>query len=448
MPTTECIAQTSFSFHGQSRRIEVTAGAPALSSDGGTLALRRLDDAMGLTRALAAVIGDQRRQPAVVHSRREQLRQRIFQIALGYEDCSDADYLREDLLLQVVCADRNPHLLSSQPTLSRLENGIGGQQVRELWAVVEKLYVQSLSPDRSLVVLDIDSTDDPTHGQQELSFFHGFYDQHMFHPLLVFDGDTGQLISGLLRSGKAHAARGAKGMLTRLIRAIRLRCPHAAIVVRGDSGFAMPWLLDRLEALNTELGNVWYVIGFAKNPRLLALAKPAMTAALDEHQALGGHVRRFAWLDYAAETWSHSRRIVVKAEHGDKGANPRFVVTSIDWTDARSIYDGAYIPRGQAENFIKDFKNALHADRLSCHRFVANAFRLILHAAAYCLMHALRRAAAQHDESLGRAQMDTLRIRLLKVGAIVGVSVRRVTVALSASFPAWHVLAAVLSATG
>lgn len=445
MPTTDCIAQTTFKFQGQTRRIDVDASAPSVSSDGGALALRRLDDELGLTRALAAVIGDDRNPLFVVHSRQEQLRQRVYQIALGYEDCNDADVLRDDALLQVVCTDVRPQPLSSQPTLSRLENSVGGENLRQMWLVLEAQYVRSLAPDQSQVVLDIDSTDDATHGAQQLAFFHGFYDQHMFHPLLVFDGDTGQLISALLRPGKAHAAWSAEGLLRRLIRAIRARCPKAAIVVRGDSGFAMPWLLDAIEALHVELGEVYYVLGLAKNPRLLELAAPTMATAANEHDATGRHVRRFTWLDYAAKTWPHPRKVVLKAEHAERGENPRFVVTNIDWTDPRSIYDGAYIPRGQAENYIKDFKNALRADRLSCHRFVANAFRLLLHAVAYRLLHALRTAAAAHDPDLGRVQMDTLRLRLLKVGAIVKLSVRRVVVHLSRSFVGWPVLAALLA---
>ena len=405
MPTTDCIAQTTFKFQGQGRRIEVDADAPTLSSDGGVLALRRIDEALGLTKALAAAVGDKRNPLLVVHSRAEQLRQRIYQIALGYEDCNDADVMRHDPLLQVVCTDSGgPYALSSQPTLSRLENAVGGERVRRLWQVLEDQYVQALAPDAPLVVLDIDSTDDPTHGEQQLAFFHGFYDQHMFHPLLVFDGESGQLISAILRPGRAHAAWSAEGLLRRLIRAIRARCPHADIVVRGDSAFAMPWL----------------------------------------HVASDAHVRRFVWLDYAAKTWTQPRKVVLKAEHGTRGENPRFVVTNVDWVDGRSVYDGAYCPRGQAENFIKDFKNALRADRLSCHRFVANAFRLLLHAAAYRLMHALRAKVAVVDPKLGRAQMDTLRLRLLKVAAIVTVSVRRVLVRLPRAFPLVSILLSLL----
>jgi hypothetical protein len=411
-----------------------------VSSDGGGLALRRIDDRIGLTRELAEVLGDARAPGRVRHPVRELLRQRIYQIALGYEDCNDADALRDDPLLQLVCCEDGPQQLSSQPTLSRFENGVGGETVRLAWRALERQYVASLAPDAAMVILDIDATDDPTHGEQQLSFFHGFYDQHMLHPLVVFDGESGQLISALLRPGRAHAAWGAEGTLRRLIRAIRGRCPHAAIVVRGDSAYAMPWLLDALDALAVEHGNVFYVLGIARNPSLLALAADAMRAAADEYRASERHVRRFAWLDYAAESWARPRKVVVKAEHAARGENPRFVVTNIDWVDPRSIYDGAYCPRGQAENYIKDFKNAVRADRLSCHRFLANAFRLLLHAAAYRLLHALRVAVAACDRELGRAQMDTLRLKLLKVGAIVQTSVRRVVVRLSSAFPHWQLL--------
>jgi len=444
VPTTDCIAQIEFQFQGQKRRIDLTADAPNTSSDGGALALRRIDEQLGLTAALARVIDDPRIAAKCRHSMREQLRQRVYQIALGYEDCNDADVLRQDTLWQVVCRDGDPRPLASQPTLSRFENGIRGRQLRELWRVLEADYVSSLAPDAALIVLDIDSTDDPTHGQQELAFFHGFYDQHMYHPLLLLDGETGQLVSAILRPGRAHASWGADGLLRRLIRAIRARCPHAAIVVRGDSAFAMPWLMDSLDALHAELGDVYYVLGLARNPRLLDLAAPAMARAATTHEASGTHAREFVWLDYAAASWSRERRVVAKAEHGERGDNPRFVVTNVDWVTPRSIYDGAFCPRGQAENYIKDFKNALRADRLSCHRFLANAFRLLLHAVAYRLMHALRASVAKSDPHLGRAQLDTLRLRLLKVAAVVQVSVRRVLVRLPRGFPARETLIALL----
>ena len=435
MPTTDCISQVAFKFQGYTRPISVKADAPQLSSDGGALALRRVDERRGVTAPLADLLHDCRDPRRVRHTRLEQLRQRVYQIALGYEDCNDADSLKADVVWQVACSEREPAPLSSQPSLSRFENEVSGAELRAMWREFERQYVDGLSPSAQLVVLDIDTTDDPTHGQQELAFFHGFYDQHMFHPLLMFDGESGQLITAVLRPGRAHASWGADGMLRRVIRAVRRRCPNATIVVRGDSGFAMPWLLDTLDGLNKELGDVYYVIGIAKNPRLLALAATTMATAATEHRASENHVRKFAWLEYAAASWSRARAIVLKAEHGTKGPNPRFVVTNMTWVEPRSIYDGAYCPRGQAENYIKDLKNAVRADRLSCHRFLANAFRLLLHAVAYRLLHALRAGLGALDATIGRLQMDTLRLAFLKVGALVTRSARRLLVQLPRAFP-------------
>lgn len=418
--------------------------APTISSDGGVLLLRQLDDRLGLTAQLAALLSDARSAKRVRHSRRQQFRQRVYQICLGYEDCNDADRLRCDPALRLACDSENAEL-SSQPTLSRFENAITGRELNRLWREYERQYLDTLDPAETVVILDIDSTDDPTHGDQQLSFFHGFYDQHMFHPLLVFDATSGELITALLRPGKAHGARGSISILTRLIRAIRARCPRAAIVVRGDSAFAMPRLLERLEQLNTELGDVDYVIGLVTNPRLLALAEPLRTSAAEQYADRRQFVRRFAWLSYAAASWPRERHVVLKVEHSSRGENPRFVVTTLDGFPPELIYDAAYCPRGQSENFIKDLKNALGADRLSCHRFVANAFRLFLHAVAYRLMHALRGVVGkvapvvapvgEKHLRLATAQMDTLRLRLLKVAVSVTSSVRRVLVRLPRSFP-------------
>ena len=414
--------------------------------------LRKLDEQLGLTTRLTALLGDRRDSTRVRHSRLEQVRQRVYQICLGYEDCNDADWLRHDPVLRLAC-DAEDHALSSQPTLSRFENAITGKELNQLCRSYEQSYVDELAATTDLIVLDIDSTDDQTHGNQELMCFHGFYDQHMLHPLLVFDGLSGQLITALLRPGRAHAAKGAITILTRLIRAIRRRCPPASILVRGDAAFAMPKLLDRLEQLDAELGNVEYVMGLAKNSRLLALAKPLRSAVEEEFLDRKRFVRRFTSLSYAAKSWLAERHVICKVEHSHRGENPRFVVTTLAEFPASLIYDVAYCARGQAENFIKDLKNALHADRLSCHRFVANAFRLLLHAIAYRLMHALRATVARVAPAvayvstdrvrLASAQMDTLRLRLLKVAAHVTSSVRRVLVRLPRAFPLAHVFFAV-----
>ncbi|HYW32931.1 MAG TPA: IS1380 family transposase [Gemmatimonas sp.] len=449
-PTTARISPIEVQFQG--RCAVLSADAAQSSSDGGVVLLRQLDERLGLTARMAALLGDPRKAERVWHSRLEQVRQRIYQICLGYEDCNDGDWLRHDPAFQFAC-DAEGHALSSQPTLSRFENAITGRELNRLCRDYEQGYVDGLTPTTELVVLDIDSTDDATHGAQQLSFFHGFYDQHMFHPLLVFDALSGHLITALLRPGRAHAAKGAITILTRLIRAIRQRCPQASILVRGDSAFAMPKLLDRLAHLDAELGDVDYVIGVAKNSRLLEFAKP-LRAAVEEEFADGApFVRRFTWLSYASKSWPAERHVICKVEHSSRGENPRFVVTTLHEFPPGLIYDVAYCARGQSENFIKDFKNALHADRLSCHRFVANAFRLLLHVIAYRLMHALRATIARVAPEaeyvstdrvrLATAQMDTIRLRLLKVAVTVTSSVRRVLIRLPRAFPLAHIFLAV-----
>jgi len=443
---TDCKPQIALGFHPHST-VQVTFDAPHTSSDGGLLLLRQADERLGLIGRMAACVPDERDATRVEHGRLEQVRQRVFQIAMGYEDCNDADTLRDDPVLKTVC-DRGAKAeggLSSQPTLSRFENAVTGGAIRNMLRVLESDYVEKLPADTQAVILDIDSTDDATHGAQQLAFFHGFYDQHMYHPLLVIDGE-GQLVTLLLRPGNAHGARSARGTLTRLIRRIKGRLPHAQICVRADSAFCLPGLLDALEQLDAELGDIDYVIGVAKNPRLLALAATAMTEAEQLFESGERHVRHFATTWYAAKTWSHERHVVIKAEHGVRGANPRFVVTTLRDIDARTLYDVGYCARGQCENHIKDFKNALAADRLSCSRFVANFFRLLLHAMAYRLLHEVRRAARAVGSSLGDVQMDTLRLRLLKVAAHVTQSVRRILVRLPRAFPFADVFAAIANA--
>ena len=416
--------------------IEITADAPTTSSDAGLLLLRQTDEKLGLCRRWAVHMPDDRDASRVAHSRLEQFRQRLFQISMGYEDCNDADHLRDDPVLKTACDGApNGQALSAQPTLSRFENAVDARAIKALITDLEQSYVDELPADASLVVLDIDGTDDETHGNQQLAFFHGYYDHHMYHPLLVFDGTTGQLISAILRPGNAHAARGAMCVLTRLIRRIKARFPSAQILVRGDSGFCMPRILDRIEDLDRELGDVDFILGIAKNPRLLAMAKPAMDEAQRRYDETGRHIRHFTSIRYAASTWRHERHVVVKAEHHIRGANPRFVVTSLDDFDPRQIYDVIYCPRGQAENYIKDLKNALKADRLSCSRFFPNFFRLLLHAAAYRLMHQLRLAAAVVAPALARRQFDTLRTQLLKVAAHVKQTVRCIRIRLPRVFP-------------
>jgi len=436
VPTTECMPRVRVPIHPK-LPVDVTFDAPHISSDGGALLLRQLDAKLGLVERLAAMIPDQRDPRRVVHPRVEQLRQRVYQIALGYEDCNDATTLRLDPVLNLAC-DRTiseDQGLSSQPSLSRLEHAPGARAIVLLQRELERMYVAQLPNDTDFVVLDVDTTDDPTHGQQPLSFFNAHYNNSIYFPVMVFDGE-GRLVSARLRPGNAGNNRYALPILERMIRQIKARFPHATIVVRGDSSFCTPRMLACLEHLAVSLGEIHYLLGIQKNATLCERAANAMESAKAQHEATSREAVVFTEFDYAAKRWGgRERHVIAKLQHSALGANPRFIITSITGYTPSFIYEHCYCARGQAENHIKDFKRALSADRLSCTKYVANAFRLMLHAVAYRLMYALRETLAPLAPSLATVQFDTLRLRLLKVAALVSQSARRFVVALPRAFP-------------
>jgi len=443
---TQSITQLSLGFFGQ-LPVVIDFDAPDVSSDGGVVLLRGVDEGIGVTSWFSRALGDDRESGRVVHDRLEQCRQRIYQIALGYEDCNDADRLRHDPLLKTAC-DRLPddeRGLSSQPTLSRFENSVDWLTIRRLLRGFEESYVASLPSDTSEVILDIDTTDAETHGGQQLSFFSGYYGHYMYHPLLLFDGTGEQLITVRLRPGNKPAGCGAAGMLRRVIKQIKQRFPDISIVVRGDAGFCVPEVLDTIEQLDQDYGDVDFLLSVAKNKALLRHAESAMAVAEEMYKGQRRDIQHFTEFEYTAKTYPHPRLVVAKAEHNSHGPNPRFVVTSLRGFPPELIYR-AYCARGQCENLIKDLKNALNADRLSCSSFRANFFRLLLHCAAYRLMHELRCQAAKHSQELGRAQFDTLRLRILKVAALVKQSVRRIHVRLPLAFPFAKIFRALASA--
>ena len=286
------------------------------------------------------------------------------------------------------------------------------------------------------MLLDLDGTDDPTHGDQEGAAYHGYFRQHMYHPLLVFDGDTDQLIAAALRPGNAHGSRGAVAVLERLVRAIRARWPGVRIELRADSGFAVPAVYGWCER-----ERVAYTIGLVPNPRLEALAAPLLAEAVRRQAETGEKVRLAGEAAYQAETWSQPRRVVFKAEALEKGPNTRFVVTTRA-AEPLAVYDW-YVDRGEPEQWIGDLKLGCFADRLSDHRFWANQFRLLLHAAAYWLLDTLRRRLIRLG--LARMELGTLRLRLLKIAGRVRELPRRIRLHLASSHPGeplWHLLAA------
>jgi hypothetical protein len=418
--------------------IEARFDGPQLTSDGGLVWLAEADATLGLCRALATQIPDWRIGPAR-HSVETLVRQRIFQIACGYEDQDDADTLRSDPLLKLLCG-RLPDGpdLASQPTLSRFENAVDFKACYRLARALLNVYLQERAhPDRPThILIDADSTDDPTYGEQEGSAYHGYYGQHMYHPLLLFDGETDQLITAVLRPGTCHAGRGIVAILTRVVRAIQARWPAVTIEFRGDSGFALPALYDYLEEQQ-----ITYTIGLATNSRLEALAAPQLTDAQQEHAKTGEKVRLLGETRYAAGSWEEERRVIIKTEMLTKGPNVRFVVTTR--TDEPEALYTFYIQRGGGpELWIKDLKDACFADRLSDHTFWANQFRLLLHAAAYWLLDTIRRWLASLH--VARMQLDTLRLRLLKIGGWVRQHLFGIRLHLASSHPGeplWQLLA-------
>jgi hypothetical protein len=387
--------------------IQVTFDAERISSDGGLLLLRQVDDRLGVSAWFANLLPDSRDPSKITHPRLEQVRQRIYQIAQGYPDCNDANILRHDPVLKASCG-REPNDkkgLSSQPTLSRFEFECPPRTICQLIERAEDEYVRGLPSDTWLIILDCDATDDQVYGQQQFSFYNGFYDEHMFLQLLLFDGE-GQLITALLRPGNVGAARGAGGLLRRVIRKIKARFPNCMILARGDAAYATPELLDSLEQLNRELGDVDYLIGLSKNSALVKLLAPHLQDASERFKQTQQPIQLFTSFSYKTKkSWPLERCIIGKAEHTESGLNPRFVVTSLKEFPPELLYRIGYCGRGQAENYIKDFKNALSGDRLSCHGFFANYFRLLLHQGAYRLMYALRQAAGTVTRSLrGLAQ--------------------------------------------
>jgi hypothetical protein len=386
---------------------------------------------------LAEQIPDWRTGP-VRHALDQLIRQRVFQLACGYEDQDDADTLRSDPLLKLVCGrlPTDDHL-ASQPTLSRLENAVDQKSCYRLAQALVHVYLQERERDGVplRIVLDVDPTDDPAHGDQEGTAYHGYYRERMYYPLLLFDGDTGQLICAILRPGTVHASHGMVAILKRVVRLLRQRWPGVQIEVRADSGFAVPALYAYLEEQQ-----IAYAIGLPTNSRLEAMAAALLEEATQEHAKTGEKVRLLGQGQYQAGSWDHERRVVYKAEVLAKGPNLRFVVTT------RSEEPGAlyhwYIQRGdRPELCIKDLKRACFADRLSCHRFVANQFRLLLSASAYWLLDSLRRRLLALR--VPRMQLDTLRLRLLKIGGWVRQRLDVVRLHLASSHPGeplWHLL--------
>jgi hypothetical protein len=444
MPTQCNAEQLEFSCV-ERRRVVAAFDGGTVSSDAGALLLKGTDEAMGLIDRLAQCFEDRRDPQLIEHTVRTLIGQRVFGMALGYEDLNDHEQLRHDpvfgVLLGKLEAKRQSKCaaLAGKSTLNRLElhPRVGHDRyhkIRPDGAAIERLFVdmflEAHTRPPAEIVLDLDATDDPLHGQQEGRFFHGYYGGYCYLPLYIFCGE--HLLAARLRPANIDASAGAQQELERIVAQIRARWPTIRIVVRADSGFAREALMGWCEA-----NGVDYLLGLAKNARLVrAIGAELQQAA--RAAALSGRAERcFKELSYCTrKSWSRTRRVIAKAEQTGDRANPRFVVTSLSpqqWP-ARALYEERYCARGEMENHIKEAQLDLFADRLSTATFRANQLRLWLSSAAYVLLHSLRRLALVGTQ-FERACAGTIRLKLLKIGAVVTLSVRRVKLALSSACP-------------
>ena len=405
------------------RQVEADFTGGQVSSDGGLLLAREVDRKLGLIRGVASRLSDERQSGKVVHEAETMLRQRVMGLIGGWEDLNDAQTLRHDPVHQIA-ADSETELASA-PTLCRFEN----QQARAAaWAVNVELVEQFIASHRqapAVLILDFDATDTPVHGNQENRFFHGYYDCHCFLPLYVFCGD--QLLTAYLRPSNIDAAKHSAAILKLLVARLRRAWPRTKIVLRADSGFCRNLLLSWCDR-----HDVKYVVGLARNERLLGLTAALRRKAEKRFEQTQEKQRLFTAFDYAAGSWRMMRWVIAKAEHTDKGSNPRFILTNIVG-DAQRIYDRRYCQRGEMENRIKE-QLMLFADRVSAHRWWPNPWRLLLSALAYTLMEALRRLALA-GTALAQATCATIRTKLIKIGAVVVTKLTVIRLHLSSHHP-------------
>jgi hypothetical protein len=448
-------SETSYPFQPLGARA-VTARVPGgdIPSDGGALLLREVERKTGLLHRFATCFTDQRAPAQLEHTGEDLIKQRVYALALGYEDRNAHDRLRHDPLLAVLVGKSDPtrqerartrdrgKALAGKSTLNRLELRLPQATPKE--SRDKKILIDPAAVDRVLVerfleahatppqeiVLDLDATDDPVHGHQEERFFHGYYGHYCYVPLYIFAGEF--LLCARLRSANRDASAGAVEDIARIVEDIRTRWPTVRPTLRADSGFCRESLMAWCEAHRVD-----YVLGLAKNRRLLAQVQAELAQAQAQSAQTGQPARVFTEFRYQAlDSWTQERRVVAKAEYLEKGANPRFVVTSLSltqWT-AQAVYEERYCARGDMENLIKEQQLDLCADRTSTASLWSNQIRLSLSAFAYVLLQTLRRLGL-HGMEMARAQCGTIRLRLLTIGALLTVSVRRISVALASGYP-------------
>jgi len=402
----------------------------SMTSDAGVMLLGAADRKLGLIEAAARCIADPRRALLIKHGVVDMLRQRVYGLALGWEDLNDHAALRQDVAMQTAVGVDAP--VASAPTLCRLEKWADRSTAWRLHQVLVEQFIASFKAAPEELILDFDATDNPLYGQQEGRFFHGYYDSYCYLPLYVFCGQ--QLLCAYLRPSRIDGAKHAAAILKLLVKRLRQVWPEVRIVFRGDSGFCRQRIINYCER-----SSVHYIVGLARNPRLQQITEFLELAMKDEFAHSGTKQREMGEFLYAAETWAKERRVITRLEYGEQGNNPRYVVTNLTG-EAQALYDDLYCQRGEAENRIKEAQVGLFATRTSCQHFQSNQLRMLLAALGYVLIERLRALALQ-GTTLAKAQVDTLRIKLLKLAAVVTRNTRRIRLYLVSNWPSADIFA-------
>lgn len=412
-------------FNRQGKRIvEGRFDGGSMSSDAGVMLLAETDRKIGLTQAAAHHIADPRNPLLITHAVRDMLRQRIYGLALGWEDLNDHASLRQDIAMQTAVGVERE--VASAPTLCRLENWSDRQTAWGLHEVLVEQFIASFKSAPTELILDFDATDNPLYGQQESRFFHGYYDSYCYLPLYVFCGQ--QLLCCYLRPSCIDGAKHSAAILKLLVKRLRAKWPLVRIVFRGDSGFCRARIINYCER-----SGVNYIVGLARNPRLQQITEFLELSMKDEFERTQTKQREVGEFMYAAQSWPTERRVITRLEYGLQGNNPRYIVTNLS-EPAQQLYDDVYCARGEAENRIKEAQVGLFATRTSCQYFQSNQLRMLLAALGYVLIERLRSLALQGTE-LATAQVDTLRIKLLKVAAVITRNTRRIRLYLASNWP-------------
>jgi hypothetical protein len=409
------------------KKVAVDFNGGEVSSDAGLLFLRETESHIGIIDRVANAIHDKRHPSYVKHQIVQLLTQRVFQIAAGYEDANDSDTLKNDPILKLACESDDD--LASQPTMCRFENTPDRKTLYRIGAALVDAFIASYQRPPKSIVLDLDDTDDPTHGTQQLSLFNAYHDCYCYMPLHIYEGKSGKLITTILRPGKRPSGKEIVVILKRIVKRIRQAWPDVGILIRGDSYYSAPAVYDFCDR-----HDIKYVFGFKAYKPLLQAAGNLMTQARELSEHSDKPVKIYGEISYQAKSWSKAKRIICKAEYNDKGANTRFIITNLKHAKYRFIYQTAYCGRGAMELMIKEHKNHLLSDRTSCSSFEANQFRLFMHSIAYVLMHSFRQKHLRQT-AFAKAQFNTIRLHLLKIGARVRTLSTRIKIHLPTAYP-------------